>query len=170
MKASKILFNISAVICFICGALYLFSLVFIPIGIYCFIAAKRFVYKADNMTDIITMPNKVLKNWVIFASIVCFPLGLVSAVAYAILTNNNIKVTDSDKDTSEPTVTISDSEETEEYQKPETIEVEAHREETLEEKQAKFEKLKKFHEKGIITDDELRTAKEQLFGNEENKD
>lgn len=170
MKASKILFNISAVICFICGALYLFSLVFIPIGIYCFIAAKRFVYKADNMSDIITLPNNILKNWVIFASIACFPLGLISAIAYVVLTSNNVSITNPENDTEATNVTISNSEETEEYQKPEPIAVEAHKEETLEEKQEKFEKLKKFHEKGIITDDELRIAKEQLFGNEENKD
>lgn len=171
MKTSKILFNISAVICFICGALYLFTLVFIPVGIYCFIAARRFVYKADNMTDIITLPNKVLKNWVIFASIACFPIGLVSAVAYAVCTSNNVKIETTQENNSEPSVTISEtSDDTEEYQKPEPTAVEAHKEETIEEKQEKYEKLKKFHEKGIITDDELNMAREQLFGHEENKD
>ena len=51
MKASKVLLNIMSVVCYVYGALYLFSLVFIPVGVYCFIAARRFSYKAEHIFD-----------------------------------------------------------------------------------------------------------------------
>ena len=92
MKASKVLFNISAVVCFICGALYIFSLVFIPVGVYCFIASKRFAFKAEHLYEDFAVSNQVLKNWVIFASIACFPLGLISIIPYWLITSNNVKV------------------------------------------------------------------------------
>ncbi len=173
MKASKILFNISAVICMIFGALYIFSLVFIPIGIYCFIAAKRFVYKADHIMDTFAISNKTLKNYVIFASIACFPLGLVSIIPYLLVVGNNVSVSEVEQYKNDNNVTISDadtySEDVENSENNEIESVEAHIELTEAEKQEKFEKLKNFHEKGIITDDELEMARQQLFGNSENK-
>ena len=170
MKASRILFNIAAVFAMIFGALYIFSLVFIPIGIYCFIAAKRFVYKSDNMIDNLTLPNDILKRYVIFASIACFPFGLLAAIAYFIMTGNNIKI-ETPKAEDNENILVGEIEKegnSEEYEKPRPVEVEVFEEQTLEEKQAKFDKLKKFHEKGIITDEELEMAKAQLFG-EDNK-
>ena len=68
---------------------------------------------------------------------------------------NNIKVEDvkgQDNETSE-TVT----------------EVKVENPETEEEKQEKFKKLQNFKEKGLITDDELEMAREQLFGKKEDK-
>ena len=166
MKATKFLFNLSAVICFIFGALYVFTLVFIPLGIYCFITAKRFVYKAENLIDFNVLPNNILRNYVIFASIACFPLGLISIIPYLMISSNNIKVETTEKTAlSEPIVVDFEEENKETEQKVEEVEI--HTEQTDEEKMAKFEKLKKFHEKGIVTDDELEMAREQLFGKEE---
>ena len=39
---------------------------------------------------------------------------------------------------------------------------------TDEEKQAKFKKLQNFRDKGIITEEELELAREQLFGKKQN--
>lgn len=165
MKTSRILLNISTVICFIFGALYVFSLVFIPIGIYCFIAAKRFREKADHLYDNMAMNNDVFKNYVIFVSIACFPLGLISIIPYFMIISNNIKVSTTVEE--DNGIKISSVVDNEEIKEEKTEEVEVHIEETEEEKIAKFNKLKNFHEKGIITDEELEMAREQLFGKEE---
>jgi len=173
MKASRILFNISAVICMIFGALYIFSLVFIPIGIYCFIAAKRFVYKADHLMDTFAISNNTLKNYVIFVSIVCFPLGLISVIPYFLSVSNNVRVSEPEQTENDSNVTISNvetyTEEVKDFENNQVEAVEAHIELTEAEKQEKLEKLKNFHQKGIITDDELEMARQQLFGNSENK-
>ena len=92
MKSSKILLNIMSVVCFIYGALYVFSLVFIPVGIYCFIAGRRFSFKAEHLDDKMFLNDNDFKSYVIFSSIVCFPLGLLSIIPYMFLTNNNVKI------------------------------------------------------------------------------
>lgn len=182
MKASKILLNIASVVCFIYGALYIFSLVFIPIGVYCFIAGKRFSYKAEHLYDIYTVSNKTLKNYTIFASIACFPLGLISIIPCYLLISNKVKVkgftvTSGDVHEVDKTeqiesyadVEVVDAEKSsvdEEKEKVETIVPEEHVE-TEEEKLEKFEKLKNFKEKGIISEEELEMAREQLFGKKE---
>lgn len=154
-KAAKVLFNICSVVCFIFFALYIFTLVFIPIGIYCFLAGKRFNFKAEHLDDTITVNNIVLRNYVIFVSIFCFPLGLLSVIPYLLLTSNRISV-------SETKYTNTQSEEVESSTaEPQTAE---QTEETEAEKLEKFQKLQNFKEKGLITDEELEQAREQLFG------
>ena len=162
MKSAKILFNIATVISFIFGALYIFSLVFIPVGVYCFIAARRFQHKADHLYDSYALSNDTLKNWVIFISIACFPFGLIAIIPYWLVVSNNIKVSSTENNNQTEVEIVDEIEKNQEEKEVEQVEV--HQEETLEEKQAKFEKLKNFHEKGIITDDELEMAREQLFG------
>ena len=66
MKATKVLLNITSFFCFIYFALYIFTLVFIPIGIYCFLAGKRFAYKADHLGDNYKLTNINFKKYVIF--------------------------------------------------------------------------------------------------------
>ena len=170
MKASKVLFNISAVICFIIGALYTFTLVFIPVGVYCFIASRRFAFKADHLFEDYSISNKTLKNWVIFASIACFPLGLISIIPYMIMTSNNVKVSGTNIKLTEDTSNVDFKPELEEKTEEKAEEkVEEAIEETYEEKVEKFKKLENFKEKGIITEEELEMAREQLFGKEEKK-
>lgn len=166
MKASKVLLNIMSVVCFIYGALYIFSLVFIPIGIYCFIAGRRFSYKAEHIDDVFAIDNKIFRNYVIFVSIFCFPFGLLSIIPFYLLTSNKVKVQTVDKQAEEKNEpTTAESIET----KPEEVVVEESKpeKETMEEKRAKYEKLKKFNEKGLITDDELKQAYDQMFKNGE---
>ena len=166
MKASKVLFNISAVVCFIVGALYLFTLVFIPVGVYCFIASKRFAFKADHLYEDFSISNDTLKNWIIFASIACFPLGLISVIPYILITSNNVKVSSS----AGTTIKLSEDDSKADF-KPENEEVQESEivEETYEEKVEKFKKLENFKEKGIISDEELEMARQQLFGKEDVK-
>lgn len=160
MKSSKILLNICSVICFVYGALYIFSLVFIPIGIYCFIAGRRFSHKAEHINDIYSIKKEVFRNYVIFTCIACFPLGLLSIIPYKLLTGHNVKITTTETVTENVT-----KEENSDYDfVSDTKEPEKEHIETEEEKQEKFEKLKNFRDKGIITDEELEQAREQLFG------
>lgn len=165
MKASKVLLNIMSVVCFIYGALYVFTLVFIPVGIYCFIAGRRFSYKADHVDDVFALDNKTFKAYVIIASIFCFPFGLLSIIPFYLLTSNKVKIETVQKEdpSSEDVQTekVGTSNET-----PEPVQDK--KEETLAEKREKYEKLKKFNEKGLITDDELEQAYNQLFPNGEN--
>ena len=168
MKTSRVLLNISAFICFVFGAIYLFTLVFIPIAVYCFIAGKRFSSKAEHIDDLYSIDNRVFKNYVVFASIACFPLGLISIIPYLRLTGNNIKINRVEE---ESKVTITTNETVDE-KKEEVQSVEAQKEDILsdEEKMKKFKKLENFKEKGLITEDELEMAREQLFGKSKNSE
>ena len=167
MKASKVLFNISAVVCFICGALYIFSLVFIPVGVYCFIASKRFAFKAEHLYEDFAVSNQTLKKWVIFASIACFPLGLISIIPYWFITSNNVKVESFNIKISEDDSNADFKTEVTEAEQTESLKEEVVQEETEEEKLEKFKKLENFREKGIITEEELEMAREQLFGKQD---
>ena len=156
MKSAKIILNIMSVVCFIYGAIYSFSLVLLPIGIYCFIAARRFSFRAENLFDVYVVPNKMLKRYVIFSCIVCLPFGLLSLVAYKLVASNNVTVDEVKNDAG---LHLSENEpETE--AKPAEVQTEM----TEQEKKEKFEKLQNFRDKGIITDEELEMAREQLFG------
>ncbi|MBQ8451361.1 MAG: hypothetical protein IJ538_01080 [Clostridia bacterium] len=155
MKASKILFNICAFFGFIYGSLYLFSLVFIPVGIYCFLGAKLFALKADHISEPFSVDKKLLKNYVIFLSIFCFPFGLLSILAYNLAFGHNAKIE-----------TVVEPQSQEKATESEVVEAKVEEPETMEEKQEKFEKLKKFNEKGLVTDEELEMARKQLFGND----
>lgn len=167
MKTSKILLNISAVVCFIFFALYTFSLVFIPIGIYCYIAGKRFAYKAEHLEDTMFITKQTFRNYVIFVSIFCFPFGLLSVIPYILLVSNRVKV--SNVEAPKPEVKVETVETVEEESKEQVSDKQTQTEvkETEAEKRAKFEKLKNFKEKGLITEEELEQAREQLFGKKE---
>ena len=180
MKTTKVLLNIVAFVCFLYGALYLFTLVFIPIGVYCLLAAKRFAFKAEHLYDTYTVSNQTLKNFTIFVSIACFPLGLLAVIQCYLLVSNKIKISEfkvSSSDYDEVNrIESDDVAETIVEEKKEEVKTESKTEkvenkeepvqevETEEEKQEKFNKLLNFKEKGIITEEELEMAREQLFG------
>ena len=160
MKTSKVFLNISSVVCFLYGAIYIFSLVFIPIGIYCFIAGKTFSYKAEHLDETVVISNTQFKNYVIFVSIFCFPFGLLVILPYRYLTSNNIVVSNVEMGG------LKYSEVSEEERKETQTEVisEEKPEETMEEKMEKFKKLERFRANGFITEEELEQAREQIFG------
>ena len=134
----------------------------------------------DHINDYYSLDKKIFRNYVIFASIACFPFGLLSIIPYVILTGNNVKVKTTEVKDSE---TISEGEnkdnsndiKVEDVKGQDNItsetvtEVKVENPETEEEKQEKFKKLQNFKEKGLITDDELEMAREQLFGKKEDK-
>ena len=161
MKSNKILLNITSVFCFLFGACYIFSLVFIPIGIYCFAAGKLFSNKADHLLDNFVADKKTMKAYVIFVSIACFPFGMLSILAYFGIYGNNVKVHETEsikiKPVDEPAEFVPD--EIVEEKKEESL-----KEESEEEKLEKLEKLRKFKEKNIISEEEFEMAKEQMFG------
>ena len=164
MKANKVLLNIVSVFCFLFGACYIFSLVFIPLGIYCFSAGKLFSSKADHLLDNFVADKKLMRNYTIFVSIVCFPFGLLSLIAYFGIYGNNVKVQTAESVKIEPveeTVEGSVEVETKEVTEEKIEEV---TEETEAEKLEKLEKLRKFKEKNIISEEEFEMAKEQMFG------
>lgn len=173
MRTTKTLLNVSAFICFIFGAIYLFTLVFIPIGIYCFVAAKRFAYRADHMFETFAVNNQTLKNYTIFASIACFPLGLLSIIPYLMIVGNKVKisgfnvVSNDEQDVKKQEniakiVEESASERPEKFEQAEPEKVEETAVESEEEKLEKLKKLENFKQKGIITEEEFEMAKEQL--------
>lgn len=165
MKSSKVLLNITSFFCFIYFAIYIFTLVFIPIGIYCFIAGKTFSYKAEHLDETMRISNQQFKNYVIFVSIFCFPFGLLSIIPYLKLTSNNVVISDAET-TKSNEEKESDREETQKTVETEVINKE-NQEETMEEKIEKFKKLQRFKENGFITEEELEQAREQIFGKKE---
>ena len=166
MNYSKVLLNITSAFCFIFFALYTFSLVFIPIGIYCFLAGKKFSYKAEHLEETLRFSNKEFRNYVIFVSVFCFPFGLLSILPYKKLASNNVTVSSVDENTASYKVETIETEEPNTEEKP--IETVAETNvETTAEKLEKYEKLRNFKEKGLITEEELEQAREQLFGKRE---
>lgn len=171
MKKNKVLLNITSVFCFIYGAIYIFSLVFIPIGIYCFIAGKKFSYKADHLMDNYSVDKKVMKAYTTFASIACFPFGLLSIIAYLSVYGNNVKIQNSESEVNVKSENVQDSSESNQSkmaqensnQEGETVA------ETTAEKLEKLEKLRNFRDKNIITEEEFEMAKNKMFGDEDKK-
>lgn len=168
MKKNKVLLNIVSFFCFVFGALYIFSLIFIPIGIYCFSAGKKFNYKADHMLDNYGVDKKTMKFYTVFVSIFCFPFGLLSIISYFGIYGNNVKV-DGFQYTRVTEVSKSDENEKAEQEVREEnavtdVEKTEVREESEEEKLEKLEKLKNFRDKNIISEEEYEMAKEQMFG------
>jgi len=165
MKFNKFILNLTSVFCFIYGALYCFTLVFIPVGIYCFIAGKLFSYKADHLLDNVTLNKKNMLGYTIFVSIACFPFGLLIIIAYFKLYGNNVKVENFEyqKVESESNPGELKKDETEDANKESEKVDNVTPEETEEEKLEKLEKLKKFREKNIISEEEFEMAKQQMF-------
>lgn len=167
MNINKILLNITSVFCFIFFALYTFSLIFIPIGIYCFLAGKRFAYKAEHLEDTMRFTNKEFKYYVIFVSIACFPFGLLSIIPYLNLASNNISVSEVKEESNDIKVQTVEEENDQKQEEKDIEVVQETNVETYEEKMEKFRKLENFKEKGLITEEELEQAREQLFGSKQ---
>lgn len=172
MKKNKILLNIVSVFCFIYGALYIFSLVFIPVGIYCFSAGKKFNYKADHLLDNYAIDKKVMRFYVIFVSICCFPFGLLAIIPYIGLYGNNVKVDGFEYtrvvDVGDIQNEVKNDEEGNLTENNDADKVNSN-EETEEERYEKLAKLQNFRDKNIISEEEFEMAKEQLFGKDSKK-
>ena len=131
------------------------------------IFSELFSTKAEHVLDNYSADQKTMKGYFIFTAIACFPLGLLSILAYYFLYGNNVKVDNFNY----VKITTVEKEEKEPEVKPESENIpeekseESASEETEAEKLEKLEKLKNFKEKGIISDEEFEMAREQMFGN-----
>ena len=141
-----------SIIGYILTVCYCFTLVFIPIAIYCYIGAKKYSSLAE-MSDVeVARHDKSITNWAIFFSIVGFPIGLISIIP-AILVGNNVTVSDIKSDKEPQGFSAQTVQETE---KREPVKNELSDLETL-------EKLKKLLDEGLITQEEYERAKSDLF-------
>lgn len=154
MNKSSVWCTIMAVLGFIFGVGYCFTIILIPVAIYCFIGAKRYMEWANLTDSQLVVKKQSLINWAIFFSIVGFPLGLISIVPACMISNNNIVVTDVKTEDAEKT-TASETEIGNETK--ETVE-----EEELSDIET-IEKLNNLKKEGLITEEEYARAKDEVL-------
>lgn len=154
MNKSSVWCTIMAVLGFIFGVGYCFTIILIPVAIYCFIGAKRYMEWANLTDSQLVVKKQSLINWAIFFSIVGFPLGLISIVPACMISNNNIVVTDvktedAEKTTASETKTGNERKETVEEEELSDIET--------------IEKLNNLKKEGLITEEEYSRAKDEVL-------
>lgn len=154
MNKSSVWCTIMAVLGFIFGVGYCFTIILIPVAIYCFIGAKRYMEWANLTDSQLLVEKQSLINWAIFFSIVGFPLGLISIVPACMISNNNIVVTDvktedAEKTTASETKTGNETKETVEEEELSDIET--------------IEKLNNLKKEGLITEEEYSRAKDEVL-------
>ncbi len=152
MNKCNVWCTLMGILGFIFGIAYCFTLILIPVAVYCFIGAKKYM-EMTNLTDSqIAGQKKSLTNWAIFFSIVGFPIGLLSIIP-AVVVNNNIVVTD---------VKVEEGNKT-----SQTAETEPKKEEKEEDSGISdletIEKLSKLKEEGLITEEEYTRAKNEVL-------
>ena len=147
MNKSSVWCTIMAVLGFIFGVGYCFTIILIPVAIYCFIGAKRYMEWANLTDSQLLVKKQSLINWAIFFSIVGFPLGFISIVPACMISNNNIVVTD--KTTASETETGNETKETVEEEELSDIET--------------IEKLNNLKKEGLITEEEYARAKDEVL-------
>ena len=139
---------ILAVLGYIEGIVLCLSLVFLPLGIYAIYGAKLFLATTKLTDSEIGIIRNNLTNYAVFFSVILFPIGLLSLLVVPICASHNIKV----ETTGETNLSNTQSEPQEATQRV-----------VSEEELAKLEELKKYRDKGIITEDEFIRAKQSLF-------
>ena len=159
------------------GVIYIASLVFLPVGIYCISGANLYLAAAKLTDSEVYALKKRLGYYAIFFSIVAFPLGLISIIVYVVATSNHISV-ETPTDDASYAVTDADDQQagfngsaaqgqntsgtstdgaTQAATQPHQVVL---TEEALE----KFEELKEYRNQGLITEAEFNRAKKDLFG------
>ncbi len=143
---SSVWFTLNSIINYISGIGYAFTLILLPLGIYCFICAKRNTEFAKLSDAQLPAVKEQVKNWAIFSSIVNFPIGLISIIPlFKIDDNNGIKITTVDDE--------NNGNEAEEKPVTEIAKIEI---------DEKIEKLTNFKNEGIISEEEYNKAVEEL--------
>lgn len=159
------------------GVIYIASLVFLPVGIYCISGASLYLAAAKLTDSEVYALKKRLGYYAIFFSIVAFPLGLISIIVYAVATSNHISV---ETPTDDAAYTVTDADEqqtgfngsaaqgqntsgTSTYGATQAA-TQPHQVVLTEEALEKFEELKEYRNQGLITEAEFNRAKKDLFG------
>lgn len=148
-KTNYIIFNILAVLGYFYGVLLIASILGIPLGIYSIISAHRYSSYSEMNEIELAIHKRYITNWIIFGCILFFPMGLIGLIVLSKI-NNNITVTNAEQPDSS------------EQQPKQTVEVEINTPKTDTEKQEKLEKLKRFKENGLISEEEFEQAKTEL--------
>ena len=137
-------FTLNSIINYLSGIAYSFTLILLPLGIYCFICAKRNTEFAKLSDAQLPALKEQVKNWAIFSSIVNFPIGLISIIPLFQIGDNGIKITHVEEDKNESNKQPQDEE-------METSEIDE-----------KIQKLTDFKNEGIISEEEYNKAVEEL--------
>ena len=161
------------------GVIYIASLVFLPVGIYCISGACLYLAAAKLTDSEVYALKKRLGYYAIFFSIVAFPLGLISIIVYAVATSNHISV---ETPTGDASYTVTDADiqsqqagftggatQGQNTSSADTdgatqAATEPHQVVLTEEALEKFEELKEYRNQGLITEAEFNRAKKDLFG------
>ena len=138
---TSIWFTINSVVNYFIGVLYSFTLILLPIGIYCFICAMRNNHYAKLSEAQLASIKEQVKGWTIFSSIACFPIGLISIIPFCLIGSNGIKITSVENSpvnqTEDEVLSISEIDE-------------------------KIAKLTHFRKEGIISEEEYQKAIDEL--------
>ena len=159
------------------GVIYIASLVFLPVGIYCISGANLYLAAAKLTDSEVYALKKRLGYYAIFFSIVAFPLGLISIIVYSVATSNHISV-ETPTDDASYAVTDADEQQTDfngsATQGQNTNDAgtdgatqaatQPYQVVLTEEALEKFEELKEYRNQGLITEAEFNRAKKDLFG------
>lgn len=148
---SSVLSTILGILGFIAGVSYCFTLILIPVAIYCFIGAKKYIDAASYTDSQMAMQKKSFTNWAIFYSIALFPIGLLSIIVAWQASTNNVVITDAQYTTNTSSET---GEQVNNQREPEVAP--ASKEETI-------EKLSKLKEEGLISEEEYERAKAEVI-------
>lgn len=161
------------------GVIYIASLVFLPVGIYCISGASLYLAAVKLTDSEVYALKKRLGYYAIFFSIVAFPLGLISIIVYAVATSNHISV-ETPTDDASYTVTDADIQSQQAGFNGSAAQdqntsgastdgatqavTQPHQVVLTEEALEKFEELKEYRNQGLITEAEFNRAKKDLFG------
>lgn len=154
-KKNNIIFSIFTVIAYFYGIMLVATIILIPLGVYSIIAANHYSTYSEMQETELAMHRKSVLGYIIFGSILYFPIGLLLLLVLPSI-NNNIVV----EPASEIKVQEIHQEETQENTEP--VEVEISEPVTSEEKAEKLAKLERFKNNGLITEEEFEQAKKQL--------
>lgn len=152
MKKNYIIFNILTVVAYFYGVLLCATLVLLPLGVYAVISAHRYSEFADFTAGQVVQNKKRMQNWIIFGCVLYFPIGLIGLMCLNVKPED-VTVEEPKQEAEQPT---------EPQTEQPTVEVEIHNPTTTAEKEEKLEKLLRFKEKGLITEEEFEQAKQQL--------
>ena len=139
-------FTLNSIINYLSGIAYAFTLILLPLGIYCFICAKRNNDWAKLSDAQLPAIKEQVKNWAIFSSIVNFPVGLISIIPLYQIGDNGIKIT-----------TVGEENELEKEEPQETDNANQG-EMANTEIDEKIKKLTDFKNEGIISEEEYNKA------------
>ncbi len=141
-----------AILGYVLGVACCFTLILIPLAVYCFIGAKKYMMFSEMSDAQICAFKQSLTNWAIFFSIVGFPIGLLSIIPALMVSSNNVVVSS----VNEEIKTAPEQPKEKEEAKPE----EENKSNDLE----TLEKLKHLLDEGLITEEEYERAKKDILG------